>query len=41
VNSSNIEDIVALDNINGVLVGNASMDSDKFCDIVMKVENSK
>ena len=41
VNSSNIEDIVALENVNGVLVGNASMDCDKFCDIVMKVEDSK
>jgi len=39
VNSSNIEDIVALENVNGVLVGNASMDCDKFCDIVITVGN--
>ena len=39
VNSLNIEDIITLDNVDGVLVGNASMDCDKFCDIVMKVEN--
>lgn len=40
VNSSNIEEIVSLKNVDGVLVGNASMDCDKFCDIVLKVKNS-
>ncbi|MBT3475977.1 triose-phosphate isomerase [bacterium] len=37
VNTTNVEQIVDLDNVDGVLVGNASMDCDKFCDIVLKV----
>jgi triosephosphate isomerase len=37
VNTANIEQISRLDNVDGVLVGNASMDCDRFCDIVMKV----
>ena len=37
VNSENIEQIASLSNVDGVLVGNASMDCDKFCDIVLKV----
>ena len=37
VNRDNIEQIINLDNVNGALVGNASMDCDKFCDIVLRV----
>ena len=37
VNTDNISQISNLNNVDGVLVGNASMDCDKFCDIVMKV----
>ena len=37
VNTDNISQISNLNNVDGVLVGIASMDCDKFCDIVMEV----
>ena len=40
VNNTNISSIMTLNNVDGVLVGNASLDCDKFCDIVLKVGNS-
>ncbi|MEC9381645.1 MAG: triose-phosphate isomerase [Thermodesulfobacteriota bacterium] len=39
VNQINIKPIASLENVDGVLIGNASMDCDKFCDIVFKVGN--
>ena len=40
VNTSNIDTIISLDNVDGVLIGSASMDCAKFCDIVLKVGNA-
>jgi len=37
VNNENIESIISLENVDGVLVGNAGLDCKRFCDIVMKV----
>ena len=38
VDSNNIEKIINLNNVDGVLVGSASLDCEKFCDIVIKTE---
>ena len=40
VNNLNINSIISLKNVDGVLVGNASMDCEVFCDIVLKVGDS-
>jgi len=40
VNNLNIDSIISLENVDGVLVGNASMNCERFCDIVSKVGNS-
>ena len=40
VDSNNIEKIINLNNVDGVLVGSASLDCEKFCDIVIKTECS-
>ena len=40
VNTSNIDGIISLDNVDGVLIGSASMDCAKFCDIVLKVDGA-
>ena len=40
VDSNNIEKIINLNNVDGVLVGSASLDCEKFCDIVIKTEYS-
>ena len=37
---NNIEKIINLNNVDGVLVGSASLDCEKFCDIVIKTECS-
>tara|TARA_B100001057_G_C22695015_1_gene889372 strand:+ start:272 stop:1042 length:771 start_codon:yes stop_codon:yes gene_type:complete len=39
VNNNNISDIMKIQNVDGVLVGNASLDTNKFCDIVITVGN--
>lgn len=40
VDSNNIREIINLNNVDGVLVGSASLDCEKFCDIVIKTEYS-
>jgi len=40
VDSNNIGEIINLNNVDGVLVGSASLDCEKFCDIVIKTEYS-
>ncbi len=37
VDNSNIDSIMSLKNVDGVLVGSASLDCKKFCDIVLSV----
>ena len=37
VDDSNIDSIISLKNVDGVLVGSASLDCKKFCDIVLSV----
>ena len=39
VNQTNIKPIVSLENVDGVLIGNASLDCEIFCDIVLTVGN--
>ena len=40
VDSNNIGEIINLNNVDGVLVGSASLDCEKFCDIVIRTECS-
>ena len=39
VNQTNIKPIVSLENVDGILIGNASLDCEIFCDIVLTVGN--